>query len=173
MRIVLVVDLAKKVSDKLLDDGLDLNYKKIKRKLPTHIDYLYCGGMHESSTNIANLLSLEKDMKVRIDKRLQEIEKYSTKLLKTKQKKESHIKNIILQKELISLCMFHLQEFILELKSEQKDNVVIVCNEFGCQLLITYALGISIDAVHSFSINPGSVILLDIHDMTSMNKIHL
>lgn len=172
MRIIVVVDLAKNKSNRVISDGLQLDFRKIRRKLPAGIEYLYCGGYNTSSSDIANLISLEYATKVRIDRRLQDIEKYGEKLHGIHSRKSLKLQNMIYQKETVSLCMFHLQEYIIYLKKLNRDNVLLVTNEFGCQLLLTYALGISIDSIHSFSVNPGSVILLDIHDMTSMNKIH-
>ena len=170
MRIIVVVDLAKQVSERVVNEGLQPDYKKIRQKLPSGIESIYCGGHNGSSANVAHLIALDYSLKIRIDKHLEDIEKLGKKM--NKADKKQPLQQKIHQQETVSHCMFHLQEYISSMKIQKQNNILIVSNEFGCQLLLTYALGISIDAVHAFNINAGSVILLDIHDMTAMNKIH-
>jgi hypothetical protein len=172
VRIIVVVDLEKQQANRMVDEGLQNDYKKIRQKLPPHIGSLCCGGHNSKSATIANLIALNYSMTVRFDRRLEDIEKLAAKMQRSKPGKQPGLQQSIVQKETVSLCMFHLQEFMSTLKKENRDDVLIVASEFGCQLLLTYALGISIDAIHAFNVNAGSVILLDIHDMTSMNKIH-
>ena len=172
MRIILVSDLTKPYSKGPVDGELHPDYKKIRQKIPSGIDYLVCGGYNTGSATIANLLALDFALNVSVDSRLGDIEKLNEKLNSLQHLKKQRFQKKIAHQETLSLCMYHLQEYIHRVKKLKPRNVLMVMNEFGCQLLLTYALGISTDAIPSFNVNAGSVIMLDIHDMSSMNKIH-
>ncbi len=172
VRIIVVVDLARQTKEAIVQEGLLTDYKKIRQKIPEAREYIYCSGYNGESATLANLLALDLKLSVQFNRRLEDIEKYSHKLARVDRYTSPAVQSMVQHQETLSLCMFHLQQFIHHLKENKQNNILVVTNAFGCRLLLTYALGISTDAVDTFHVNAGSVILLDIHDMSSMNKIH-
>ncbi|MCC7030031.1 MAG: hypothetical protein IT257_06980, partial [Chitinophagaceae bacterium] len=112
MRIIVVVDLEKQQANRMVDEGLQNDYKKIRQKLPPLIGSLCCGGHNSKSATIANLIALNYSMTVRFDRRLEDIEKLAAKMQRSKPGKQPGLQQSIVQKENVSLCMFHLQEFM-------------------------------------------------------------